>query len=79
MSEHTPFLTVFPGCADLGAMAGGLENAHITEVQVNMAARSMTVSAYFASMPSPVEIGALTERLREDYALSEALLKPDYP
>ena len=79
MSEHTPFLTVFPSCADLGAMAGGLENAHITEVQVNMAARSMTVSAYFASMPSPVEIGALTERLREDYALSEALLKPDYP
>ena len=29
MSEHTPFLEIFPGCADLAAFSGGLDKAYI--------------------------------------------------
>ena len=27
MSEHTPFLEIFPGCEALASVAGGLEKA----------------------------------------------------
>ena len=79
MSEHTPFLTVFPGCEDLGGFAGGLQKAYVTEAQVDMAERTMTVKAWFAAMPSPVEQERLSRRLREDYALKGVALVPDYP
>ena len=32
MSEHTPFLEIFPGCADLAAFSGGLDKAYVTDV-----------------------------------------------
>ena len=63
MSEHTPFLTIFPGCGDLSAAAGGLDKAYVTEVQIDPRERNMTVCAWFACMPSPVEVGALSKCL----------------
>ena len=79
MSEHTPFLTVFPGCADLAHLAGGLEKAYITDVQVLAGEKTMTVSAWFAAMPSMVDITTISERLKADYGLESAPLIPDYP
>ena len=80
MSEkHTPFLTVFPDCADLTNVAGGLEKSYVTDVQVDVRERSMSVCAWFSTMPSPVDIRSLSERLREDYALNGIALIPDYP
>ncbi len=79
MSEHTPFLTIFPGCASLAYGAGGLEKAYVTQVQVYAEQRRMIVSAWFAAMPSPAEQTSLIERLREDYDLEEVELKADYP
>ena len=79
MADHTPFLTVFPGCAPLQSAAGGLEKAWVTEVLVNTAERSLSVSARFAAMPSPVDLHDLTERLRRDYGLNTVTLNPDYP
>ena len=80
MSEqHTPFLTIFPGCGDLGASCGGLDKAYVTQVQVDMSARTMSVCAWFAAMPSPAEESILIDRLREDYGLSSAELIADYP
>ena len=79
MSEHTPFLTAFPGCAARGESCGGLEKAYLTEVQVNLAEKSMSVGAWFAAMPSPVEEDALCALLREDYGLSQVRLLADYP
>ena len=79
MSEHTPFLTAFPGCAARGESCGGLEKAYLTEVRVNLAEKSMTVAAWFAAMPSPVEEDALCAALREDYGLSRVSLLADYP
>ena len=79
MSEHTPFLTIFPGCCDFGPYCGGLEKAYVTQVQVDASERTMTVCAWFAAMPSPVEESTLLERLREDYGLRGAELIADYP
>ena len=80
MSEqHSPFLTIFPGCGDLGASCGGLDKAYVTQVQVDMSARTMSVCAWFAAMPSPAEESILIDRLREDYGLTGAELLADYP
>ena len=54
MSDHTPFLTIFPGCESLSAAAGGLDKAYVTDVQVDVRQRSVSIAAWFASMPSPV-------------------------
>ena len=79
MPDYTPFLTIFPGCADLRSMAGGLDKAFVTDVQIDLQERSMTVSARFAAMPSMVDITTLTERLKQDYALEGVGIEPDYP
>ena len=41
MSEHTPFLEIFPGCADLAAFSGGLDKAYVTDVQVDASELTM--------------------------------------
>ena len=79
MSEHTPFLTMFPGCAELCECCGGLEKAYVTDVQIDFGEKLLTVSAHFAAMPSMADIALLSERLRADYALSGAAILPDYP
>ena len=79
MSEHTPFLTIFPGCADMAGSAGGLDRAYVTDVRVDTAEMSMSICAWFASMPSPVDISSISARLRSDYGLSSVGIVPDYP
>ena len=79
MSEHTAFLTMFRGCADLKDCCGGLDKAYVTDVQIDYAEGLLTVSAHFAAMPSMGDIALLSERLRRDYALTGAVIIPDYP
>ena len=79
MPDYTPFLTIFPGCGDLMSLAGGLEKAFVTDVQIELRKRSMTVSARFAAMPSMVDITTISNRLRTDYALDAVSILPDYP
>ena len=79
MSEHTAFLTMFPGCARLRAAAGGLDQACVTEVRIHEAEGAMTVCARFAAMPSPAELRTLSELLRADYGLQTVEIEPDYP
>ena len=79
MSEHTPFLTIFPGCERFANAAGGLDKAYVTDVQVDLRQRTMSVAAYFGSMPSPVDIQQLSECLRRDYDLSGVGIIPDFP
>ena len=43
MSEHTPFLTIFPGCEDMKNACGGLDNAYVTDVQVDTGNLALTV------------------------------------
>ena len=79
MSDHTSFLSIFPGCEDQRSFAGGLDKAYVTDVQVDRANLSISICAWFASMPSPVEISSLCERLKEDYGLETAAIIPEYP
>ncbi len=79
MTENTPFLTIFPGCEDLRHLAGGLDRAEVTDVEVNVRELTLSVCARFPVMPSPVEITTLCDRLREDYGLRQAAIVPDYP
>ena len=79
MSEHTSFLTIFPGCSDYADFAGGLDKAYVTDVQIDRQSLSMSICAWFAAMPSPAEISHLSERLREDYGLETVAFIPDYP
>ena len=79
MTEHTPFLTAFPGCESRRDCCGGLDNAYITEVQIDPSERTATVCAFFAAMPSPTELNALSECIRLDYALEGVGIVPDYP
>ena len=79
MSDHTPFLTIFPGCENLSAAAGGLDKAYVTDVQVDVRQRSLSIAAWFASMPSPVDIQRISENIRLDYALDTVGILPEYP
>ncbi len=79
MTEHTPFLTIFPGCTEFAGAAGGLDRAFVTDVQVDTGEMTLTVCAWFAAMPSPVDLQHLTERLKSDYGLTGVGILPDYP
>ena len=79
MSEHTPFLTIFPGCGALAAAAGGLDKAYVTDVQVDANELTLTAAAWFASMPSPVDLQRISECIRADYGLKGVGIVPDYP
>ena len=79
MTDHTPFLTAFPGCESRRDSCGGLDKAYITDVQVDAADRTATVCARFAAMPSPAELKGLSECIRLDYDLAGVGIVPDYP
>ena len=79
MSDHTPFLTIFPECAPLGVMAGGLEKAYVTDVQIAAAEKTMTIKAWFSSMPSPAETSRLGGHISDVFGLRSAVIDPDYP
>ena len=79
MTNHTPFLTMFPGCRDLSYLAGGLEKAYVNRVQIVLADQTMTVSAWFPAQPSPVETQRIQDRLREEYGLQGVSLEAEYP
>ncbi|MBR0040105.1 MAG: PolC-type DNA polymerase III [Oscillospiraceae bacterium] len=79
MSEHTAFLTMFPGCADLRDCCGGLDRASVTDLQIDYTEKMLTISAFFPAMPSMADLALLTERIRRDYAILGAVIIPDYP
>ncbi|MGI5976572.1 MAG: PolC-type DNA polymerase III [Candidatus Limivicinus sp.] len=79
MSEHTPFLSMFPDCAALKDAAGGLEKAYVTEVKINKNEKTMTVSAWFSLMPSIAETGELSSCIESSYGLDRVEINPDFP
>ena len=80
MSEqHTPFLTIFPDCAPLSYAGGGLDKAYVTDVQISLAERVMTIKAWFPAMPSPTETTRLSGHICSLFGLSNVIIDPDYP
>ena len=77
--DYTPFLTIFPDCSDLHGLAGGLEKAYVTRIQIRTSERSMEIAANFASMPSPVDLTQLENRIGALYGLQFVRLDAAYP
>ena len=78
MSDHTSFIEIFPGCAGLKNLCGGLDKAYVTDVAVSAADMIMSVSAHFARMPAPAEISNICEKIRRDYGFNTVELIPEY-
>lgn len=79
MSEHTPFLAIFPECAQLGGIAGGLETAYVTDVQIVSAEKTMTIKAWFSSMPAPAELSRISGVINSSFGLNGVIVDADYP
>ena len=79
MAEKYAFLDVFPCCAGLRELCGGLQNAYVNSVIVDKTAHTFQVDAFFARMPAPAETRILEDRLRAEYGLEQAELRADYP
>ena len=79
MAEQYGLLDVFPCCAALRELCGGLQNARLTSVIVDPEARTMTVDAFFARFPAPAEEHMLSERLKAEYGLASVEIHSDFP
>ena len=77
--ENTPFLTMFPECLDYSAMCGGLSEAYITRVDVNIDEQTLAVQAHFNKRPAPAEVNLICETIRAVYNMRKVQLIPDYP
>ena len=79
MADKYPYLDVFPCCAGLRELCGGLQNAYLTSVIIDREARTMLVDAFFARMPAPAETHMLEQRLCSEFALESVELRSDFP
>jgi hypothetical protein len=77
--DHTPFLTMFPGCEARKNTCGGLENVFVTDARVDVREMTVQISARFPVMPAPSDITALCDCIKADYALAGVGIVPDYP
>ena len=73
------FLEIFPGCAELEGLCGGLGSAVVKSAVVNREAMSLSVEASFSRRPAPAELDTLERRLCEQYGLQSARIRADHP
>ncbi len=76
MSEDNqiPFLEMFPFCADLSDMCGGLDGALIKEATVNKEKLHMNLTAVFRRSAIPAEIHTIEGRIAAEYGLNSVAL-----
>lgn len=79
MTEKTAFLEIFPGCAGLSDICGGLEAAYVMEVIIEKERMAMKLSAFFARMPAPAEKGLLEKNIAAQYGLESVDIISDFP
>ena len=79
MNEHTPFLDIFPGAAVHKDSCGGLEKAYVTDVEISVEAKTMSIRAWFVRTPAPAELDMLARILQGDYGLDRVFIMPDSP
>ena len=73
------FLEIFPDCAAMGDMCGGLDKAEVSSVVVNRAERTMEIEARFTRAPAPAELSGLEHELCEVFGLASVRIAADYP
>ena len=74
MNEVTKFLELFPECAGLSAMCGGLETAGVYRAEVDSKSLTLEIAAHFARMPAPAEQAALEARIQASYGLTRVTI-----
>ena len=79
MAVHIDFLEMFPECASLAAMCGGLDKAKIQAVSIDKAKNSMSIQAAFFALPAPAEISSLEAHIAENYGLDLVEIKDKTP
>ena len=73
------FLEVFPFCAPVTELCGGLDKATLSAVQVDRGRLSMLADAFFPRMPAPAELRTLEGRIAGQYGLKKVEISPDFP
>lgn len=78
MSEDKkiPFLEMFPFCADLQELCGGLDKAFVTEARVNKEKMQMTVKVEFGRNPIPAETHTIEGRIAAGFGLAAVAISP---
>ena len=71
----TKFLEMFPSCKVLEDSCGGLQNAYVTEAQVDEEEMTLTLNIHFDTMPAPADLTILSQHIKEDYGLLNLLLR----
>ena len=79
MAEKFAFLDVFPCCAAVSELCGGLQNAYLNSVLVDKESRTILVDGFFSRMPAPAETRILEDRLCAEFGLAQAEVRADYP
>ncbi|MBR4953881.1 MAG: PolC-type DNA polymerase III [Oscillospiraceae bacterium] len=79
MAQKAAFLEVFPCCADISSMCGGLEEAYLTSVEITKEEGRMLIEAFFPRMPAPAEINLITDKITSFFGLNLVEIKSDYP
>ncbi|MFB0919957.1 MAG: hypothetical protein QMB62_03610, partial [Oscillospiraceae bacterium] len=81
MSEdnQTRFLEMFPFCADLADMCGGLDGALVKEATVNKEKLHMKLTAVFRRSAIPAEIHTIEGRIAAEYGLLSVALSSQSP
>ena len=74
----TKFLEMFPSCKVLEDSCGGLQNAYVTEAQVDEEEMTLTLNIHFDTMPAPADLTILSQHIKEDYGLTGVGINPDY-
>lgn len=76
MSEGNliPFLDMFPFCADIADMCGGLDGALVKEATVNKEKMHMTVTAAFRRGAIPAELHTIEGRIAAEYGLNSVAI-----
>ena len=77
--EQNKFLDMFPGCAGMSSMCGGLENAFVSAVTAEQEKSRMEIRAFFARMPAPAETTAIASRIKAEFGMNSVNIISDYP
>ena len=69
-TDKTKFLDMFPFCAGLESLCGGLSRAFVGEVKVNRQRMSMTVYADFSETAQRMHLQMLEDKIASRYGIS---------
>ncbi len=70
---------MFPCCAALGGVAGGLDKAYVTAATLRRESMTLEIAAFFAARPAPTDISALEGVIAADLGVAGVHIDADFP